>query len=194
MLAATAWVGATGPAMADYQSDRDALCGPGDTNNCSLDIRDKDWALTEGVSIATVDVVGTPGVSSKLKMYTMVLSQIPGSLDLIKSWGTPVPFTADASGKATVEIPVATLTAPWGAFHPVAFQLAYGTLQEVNYRSIQPLDGYGIPDFIRVRSARGAFANYRETITDGQLRMRVAGGLTGDVYGVQMNVRGRASW
>ena len=40
MLATTAWVGATGPALADYQSDRDALCGPGDTNNCSLDIRE----------------------------------------------------------------------------------------------------------------------------------------------------------
>ncbi len=40
MVATAAWVGATGPALADYQSDRDALCGPGDTNNCSLDIRE----------------------------------------------------------------------------------------------------------------------------------------------------------
>ena len=197
MLAATAWVGSTGTALADHQSDRDALCGPGDTNKCSLTIRDKDWTLVEGVSSATVDVVGTPNVTSKLKMYTMVLSQIPMSLDLIKSWGTPVPFTTDASGKATVTIPIATLTAPWGAFHPVTFQLADATLEDINYRSIPNRGGYGkpesygVPDFIRVRSARGADATESATVTDGLLTMRVAGGLTGDVYGVQLKVNGK---
>ncbi|MDO5737516.1 MAG: hypothetical protein Q4P15_13695 [Propionibacteriaceae bacterium] len=191
MLVAASWVGGTGAAMADYQSDRDALCGKGDANNCTITIKDKDWDLVEGVSSATVEVVGTPGVTSRLKMYTFVLSQTPGQLDLIKSWGTPLAFKTDASGKATVKVPIATLSSPWGAFHPVAFQLADSTLVLMNSQPIQPVDGYGIPDFIRVRSARGALVNYFDYVTDGLLQLRVAGGLTGDVYGVQFNINGK---
>lgn len=191
MMAATAWVGGSGSAMADYPSDRVALCGPGDTNNCSITIRDDTFMLVEGVDSATVDVKGAPNVSSNLKMYTLQASQIPGNWELIKSWGSPVPFTTDASGKASVKVPISTLTAPWGAFHPVVFQLADSTLVHMTTQPIQALEGDGLPDITRVRSARGADATFSETITDGLLTMRVAGGLTGDIYGVQLRVNGR---
>ncbi len=159
---------------------------------CSITIRDKDWVLVEGIDSATVDVVGTPGVSSKLKMYTVVpMEHAPDYYELIKSWGNPVAFTTDASGKTTVKVPISTLTAPWGADTPVAFQLADSTLVLINDQPIRPRDSNEFIDRIGVRSARGADVNFWKTVTDGLLEMDVAGGLTGDVYGVQLEINGK---
>ncbi len=190
MLATTAWVGGSGVALADHQSDRNALCGTGATDTCSITIQDDDFTLVEARDEATVDVVGAPNVTSRLKMYTVRPSQTPMVWDQIKSWGTAVPFTTDASGKATVMVPVSALTVPWTAGSFVAFQLADALLVDFNNQPIEAADGDGLPDLVFIRSARGADATPSQVVTDGLLVMHVAGGLTGDVYGVQLDVKG----
>ncbi len=193
MLAATAWVGATGPALADYQSDRDALCGVGDTNKCSITIRDKDWTLVEGNDSATVDVVGTPGVSSTLKMYTMRrMEYAPDYFDSIRSYGAPVAFTTNSSGKTTVKVPIAVLTEPDGGFTSIGFQLAGSTRVSSNDQPIQAVErNRNGPDTTFVQSARGADVTGSRTVADGRLPSWVLGGITGDVYGVQIEVKGK---
>ncbi len=192
MLAATAWVGGTASAAADYQSDRDALCGTGATDVCAITIRnDEPYTLVEGVDSAIVDVVGKPGVTSRLQMFSLEPSERPMMWDSIRADGSPVPFTTDASGKAEVTVPIAVLQAPYGANTRVSFQLAGSTLDSTQDHAIMDSRGNQAPDVIGVRSARGADLNYLTTITDGSLEAEVGGGITGQVYGVQIKVKGK---
>ncbi|MEO7588592.1 MAG: hypothetical protein ABIS84_11265 [Arachnia sp.] len=192
MLAATAWVGGTGAARADYTSDRTALCGAG--NDCTITIADEQFTLVEAKDKATVQVTGKPGITSKVQMYTVELSQFPGLLGSVRAYGSPVSFTTNASGSATVKVPIATLKAPDTAATLVAFQLPGATLASIQDHAIEAANGDGLPDFTRVRSARGADATYSQTVTDGLLDMRVAGGLTGDIYGVQIAALSSGKW
>lgn len=192
MLGTTAWMGGTSTARADYQSDRDALCGPGETNACSIDIRDKNGVFVEGVSRATVDVVGTPNVTSKLQMYALTMSEIPYNWDRVGAYGSPVAFTTNAAGKATLTIPIPVLKAPDGATTPIAFQPVGATVQSITQHPIEPRRGGNHqPDLISVRSARGADRNTLTVVKDGSLEAEVSGGLTGDVYGVQIQIKGK---
>ena len=192
MLAATAWAGGTGVALADYGSDRDALCGAG-TNNCSITIRDAEWKLVEGIDEATVDVTGTPNVTSNLQMYALHRWEYnPAYFDGVRPYGSLVPFTTNVSGKATVHVPIAVLTAPEGGFTSIAFQLAGATEESTRDQPITALgESDSGPDTTFVQSARGTDATESRTITDGQLPSWVRGGITGDVYGIQVEVNGK---
>ncbi len=194
MLAATAWVGGTGSALADYGSDRDALCGTGDSNTCSIHIRDEAFALTEGVDQATLDVTGTPNVTSKVQMYTVEPSQMVGIWYRVQPYGSPVAFTTNASGAATVMVPIVALQAPHNAGTSIGFQLAGATLDSIQYHPVSFEPGPGYPDLTYVRSARGADSTYSQSVTDGLLHARAAGGLTGDIYGVQIAVLNSGKW
>ena len=192
MLAATAWVGGSGVALADYQSDRDALCGTGASDVCTITVRnDEPYTLVEGVDSAVVDVVGNPGVTSKLQMFSLEPSERPFRWDSIRADGTPQTFTTDASGKATVTIPISVLQAPYGASSAISFQLVGSTLDSTHDQPIVDRDETQAPDVIGVRSARGADLNYLTTVTDGSLEAEVGGGITGQVYGVQIKVKGK---
>ncbi len=191
MLAATAWVGGSGVALADYQSERDALCGTGATDVCSITVRNNEpYTLVEGVDSAVVDVVGNPGVTSKLQMFSLEPSERPMVWEGIRADGTPKAFTTDAAGKAVVTIPISVLQAPYGANTLVTFQLAGSTLDSTQDQAIMNSRGEQAPDGIGVRSARGADLNYLTTVTDGSLEAEVGGGITGQVYGVQIKVKG----
>ncbi len=189
VVLAMAWTGGSGVARADLTSDRAALCGTSGTDACSIDIRDGDFfELTEGDS-ATLDVVGLPNVTSHVQMYTLTPSETPMAWERVRSYGSPVAFTTSAVGKASVKVPVIALTAPDDAGTLISFQLPGSTLESIQQHAIAPQEG-GIPDTIHVRSARGKNINETSTLTDGLLVMNVAGGLPGDVYGVEMQISG----
>ncbi len=191
MLAATAWVGGTGSAAADYQSDRDALCGTGAADVCTITVRnDEPYTLTEGVGSAIVDVVGKPGVTGQLQMFSLEPSERPFMWESIRADGNPVAFTTNASGKVAVTVPISVLKAPYGANAGISFQLAASTLESTQDQPIANSDESQAPHVIGVRSARGADLNYLTTVTDGSLKAEVGGGITGDVYGVQIKIKG----
>ncbi len=191
MVAATMWVGGTGSARADYTSDRAALCGTAAVDVCSISIRNNGpYVLTEGVDSAIVDVVGKPGVTSKLQLYAMIPSEYPFNWDAVDALGSPVSFTTSATGKAMVEVDIPVLPAPHGATSAIGFQLVGATPDTTRDTPIARAGDGGAPDNIGVRSARGVDLNYLTTVRDGSLEAEVGGGIPGQVYGVQLQIKG----
>lgn len=191
LLAGMGWAGGSSTARADYASDRDALCGPGDTDACSIDIlNDGFYELTEGIHSGQVAVTGTPGVSSSLQMYALLQSEHPYNFDSVQTYGPPVPFTTDAAGRATVSVPIGVLTAPYGGWSLVAFQLPGATEHTMVTDPVGPPGRVGSVEAVRVRSARGGDDNFMPRVLDGSFEAQVVGGLEGDVYGVQLKVGG----
>lgn len=191
MLAATAWIGGTGPAMADYQSERDALCGTDEVDVCSITIRnDEPYTLVEGVGSLTVDIVGNPGVTAQVQMYSIMASERPFMWESVRATGVTKSFTTDASGKAVATVLIPVQEAPYGAKTAVTVQLAGSDLDTTQDQPIANSDESQAPHLTGVRSARGADLNYLTSVADGSLEAEVGGGITGQVYGVQLKING----